>query len=594
MPIEHASTRFNVISADLFGSQLTIGADDFEIEVPRVDSALAEKLVVHKDNPWYSTDGYCLFSKDGTSLIRCLTNVEHYAIPDTCIEVDDEAFAYNNVLRDVRFHDGMTRIGDRAFICSTLDEVRIPASIRAIGKESFAEGKRLRTVKLEEGLREIGDLAFSECRLLEQVNIPASVESLGSRVFNQCRLRACGKNRGLVVSEDNRRYFVDDSGVLYRNDDDGITLMEAINPVSGRYSVVPGTMRILDRAFAFNRKLQIVDFPNGLKSIGDRAFLECESLARADLPEGVVEIGTEGFYHSGLTHLRLPASLERLGPASLVVGIIINDQSQQTGVGGRGASDFYQSALSGRLNEVSVSRFDVEVSPDNPKYTLVEGFLCEKPSEEAPLRAVQYVGGDIIATIPRSVTHIAAYALFGVERLRELHLHTGIEQIGHSALAISYPLDAIEIDDGEDRRIRLYPAPNSSGTVAQRKAFRTGSFDLELLVKDCDSSLSFMMPGAERAHRMLLRLVNGRMLADRFQREFANTVRISTDELVRKYALLENRNGIRNLLDLGFIDADSIAHSIEVANAVGGVVCSRLLLEEKRLRFPDNTFDFSL
>ena len=594
MPIEHPSYRFNVRSAASIGSHLTIGADEHDIEVPRVDSALAETLTVHEDNPWFSTDGKCLFSKDGATLIRCLTNVEDYDIPESCSQIDDEAFAYNNVLRSVRFHDGVTRIGDRAFICSTLDEVTVPASVRTLGKEAFAEGKRLRTVRLHEGLREIGDLAFSECRLLESLNIPASVETLGDHAFNQCRIRAHGADPGLVVSKANERYFIDERGVLYLRDDDGLSLMEAVNHVSGRYSVVPGTVRILDRAFAFNRKLRVIDLPEGLKSIGDRAFLECESLEQADLPEGLVEIGTEGFYHSSLSHLTIPATLDRLGPASLVVNIIINEQSQQTGVGGRGASDFYQSALSGRVSEVSVSRFDVEVSPDNPKYTLIEGFLCERPSADAPLQAVQYVGGGTLAIIPKSVTHIAAYALFGVERLRELHLHTGIEQIGHSALAVSYPLDAIEVDDGQETPVRLHPAPNSSGTVAQRKAFRAGWLDLELLVKDCDSSLSFMMPGVERSHRMLLRLVNGRMLTERFQRDFTNTVRISTDELVKKYALLENRQGIRNLLDLGFIDATSIAHAIEVANAVGGVVCARQLLEEKRMRFPDNVLDFSL
>ena len=594
MPIEHAATPFRVRSASSVDPHLTIGANEREIEVPRVDSALAETLTVHEDNPWYSTDGKCLFSKDGSTLLRCLTRIESYEVPTACCEIDDEAFAYNNVLRQVRFHDGVTRIGDRAFICSTLDEVSVPASVRSIGKEAFAEGKNLRAVRLEEGLLEIGELAFSECRLLETINIPASVESLGGRAFNQCKIRACGKNRGLVVSDANERYFIDDCGVLYRRDTDGLSLMEAINHVSGHYHVVPGTVRILDRAFAFNRKLQVIDLPTGLKSIGDRAFLECESLEQANLPEGLVEIGTEGFYHSALKHLRLPASLDSLGPASLVVNIVINDQSPQTGVGGRGASDFYQSALSGRLHEFSVSRFDVEVSPDNPKYTLVEGFLCERPNAESPLQAVQFVGGGTVAVIPRSVTHIAAYALFGVEHLRELHLHTGIEKIGHSALAVSYPLEAIQVDDGQDTPVRLYPAPNSSGTVAQRKAFRSGWFDLDLLVKDCDSSLSFMMPGGERSHRMLLRLVNGRMMSDKFKREFTNTVRISTDELVRKYALLENRQGIRNLLDLGFIDGASIAHAIEVANSVGGVVCSRQLLEEKRMRFPDNTLDFSL
>jgi len=594
MPIEHPSHPFNVTSADSIQGHLVIGPNDYEITVPRVDSALAETVTVHEDNPWYSSDGICLFSKDGTALLRCLAHVERYEIPEQCIVVEDEAFAYNTVIRHVSLHNNLKRIGNRSFLCSTLDDIAIPASVISIGAEAFAEGKNLRSVTLEEGLREIGDSAFSECRVLERINIPASVDSLGNHIFNQCRIRAHGNDRGIDLSSRNARYFIDDSGVLYRREEDGFTLMEALDAVSGHYDVIPGTVRILDRAFAVNRKLVSVNLPVGLKSIGDRAFLECESLTEANLPDGLVEIGAEGFYHSALTHLRIPATLEHLGPAALVVNITISKQSPQEGVGGRGASDFYQTALSGRLHEFSVSSFDVEVASDNPKYTLIDGFLCERPRKGEPLRAMQFIGGGTIAAVPEEASEVSAYALFGVDNLRVLRLHSGIEHIGHSALSVSYPLEMIEIDDGQSVPMRFYPAPNSSGTMAQRKAFRAGWLNVEQLAKDCDSSLSFMMPGFERSHRMLLRLVNGRLLSDKFLRDFTNTVRISTDMLVGQFARVDSRQGIRHLLDLGFIDEESIAHAIEIANRAKGVSCARLLLEEKRNRFTNAPFDFDL
>ncbi len=594
MPIEYPSYPFQAVTADFVGPCIAIGASDHDIDVPRVDSALADSLEVDAGNPWYSTDGYCLFSKDGTALIRCLTRMEHYEVPRSCTCIEDEAFAYNTVIRHVAFHDGITRIGDRAFIGSTLDSVELPGSVRSMGVECFAEGKNLTSVDLNEGLLEIGDGAFSTCEVLERVTVPASVRHLGNNAFSQCRIRAHGPQRGLSIDPANECYFIDDAGVLYRRDDDGLALMCALDQVSGDYAVREGTVRILGRAFAFNRRLERVQLPSGLKSIGKRAFLECERLESADLPEGVMELGAEAFYHSALKRLVLPSTLETLGPASLVVNIVIADQSSQTGVGGRGASDFYQTALSGKLNEVSVPRFDVEVSPGNARYTLEEGFLCERADGECGLRAVQYVGGYAIAVIPRSVTQLAEYAMFGVDNVRELHLHTGIERFGHSAINISYPLDLIVVDDGEDVPVRLYPAPNSSGTIAQRKAFRTGVLDLALLVRDCDASLSFMTPGDERTKRMLFRLANGRLLSDARKREFETTVSLCTDALIRHFSGLEHREGIRMMLDFGFIDGSSIAHAIEVANAAKGVACARLLLEEKRNRFPDRAFDFDL
>ncbi|MBQ9043176.1 MAG: leucine-rich repeat protein [Eggerthellaceae bacterium] len=594
MPIEHESYPFNPLTPDSIGDCIKIDATTHDIEVPRVDSALAKLVVVSEDNPWYTTDGVCLFSKDGTALIRCLAAVEHYDVPATCTHIEQEAFAYNTVLRSITFSDSLVHIGARAFISSAIDEIHVPGSVKTIGDEAFAEGKNLACATLDEGVELIGYKAFGECEKLAAITIPASVCELGKDAFVRCVARAHGEGHGLTISPDNGRFFADSKGVLYSREQDGLSLICALDKIVGSYEVLPGTTRILGKAFAFNRRLTDIAFPDSLEVIGKGAFLECDHLTRADLPCSLRELGAEAFYHTALREMHLPATLVELGPASLIVNIMIANQSPQTGVGGRGASDFYHTALSGKLHEVTVPRFNVTVADDNPRYTVDEGFLCEHDPETGELRAVQFVGGMTSVTIPRDVTQIAEYALFGVENVRELHLHTGIRHIGHSALALSYPIDLIEIDDGEEVPLRLYPAPNSSGTMAQRRAFRTGWLDLEKLVRDCDASLTFMMPGHERSALMLARLVNNRRLSEQFELVFTSTVRISTDELIRRFARLEDRQGILDLLDLGFIDGSSIAHAIEVANSVNGVACTRLLLEEKRARYSNQAFDFDL
>lgn len=596
MALAPRAYRIHPMTGDDMPPHLVIGPDRHKIEVPRIDSALVEQVEVDEDNPWYSTDGLCLFTKDGTALIRCLARVEQYAVPPSCREIEDEAFAYNTVIRQVELAEGMTRIGDRAFLGSTLESIALPASMRHVGDDAFASGKTLQTVKLNEGLAHIGDSAFADNAQLESVQVPASVEWLGNRAFAMCKkLRAHGANKTLSVHADNAAYFIDDAGVLYNRADKGLVLVEALDQVRGTYRVLDGTVRIRGRAFSHNHRLEAVEFPDTLRSIGKRAFVECESLTSAELPDGLESIGAEAFYHSSLRHIKLPASLENLGAASLVVSIkIASHTTEEFAVGGRGTRDFYQTTLSGRLNEVTVPRFDVEVSPDNKKYSLEEGFLCEWPGDGGPLQAVQFVGTGTVAAVPHDVTNISAYALFGVDHLRVLQLHMGIKHIGHSALSVSYPLDLIEVDDGEETPIRLYPAQNSSGTMAQRKAFRAGTLDLNQLVRDCDASLSFMTPSDERTKRMLFRLANGRMLTEAREHEFNNTVRICLDALVREFARTNDLDSTRSLLDLGFINADNIAHAIEVANSVDGVTCARLLLEEKRRRFSAPLFDFDL
>lgn len=597
MPLAPLAYHLNhTASAESASPHLVIGPDDRDIQIPRVDAALAQTLTVDEDNPWYSTDGVCLFSKDGKLLIRCLVHVEQYDVPLGCNEVGEEAFAYNTVIHRITLPDGMTRIGDRAFIGTTIEEVAFPQAMAFIGDEAFSSGKALHSVNLNEGLLSIGNRAFFDNAHLQRILVPSTVEFIGKEAFGQCKLlHASTEGRTLFISQSNNTYFTDDRGVLYRRDEDGLALVTALDKLAGSYTVLEGTSRICNRAFMYHHRLQSVTFPTTLRSIGDRAFSECESLTTAELPEGLVSIGTEAFYHSSLSHVRIPATLKQLGTASLVVNMHVASQGNLDGtIGGRGASDFYHTTLSGKLHEITLSRFSVEVSPDNEKYSLAEGFLCEKPADGGPREAMQFVGSSTVALVPRDVTRVAAYALFGVECVRELRIHTGIEHVGHSAFSFSYPLDLVEVDDGEQVPVRLYPAQNSSGTIAQRKAFRSGFVDLVQLACDCDSSLSFMKPGDARSERMLYRLHNGRMLSDAHKREFNQTVKACLDSLVRRFSRVDDRAGVRMLLDLGFIDAANIAHAIEVANASGGVSIARLLLEERRTRFAAPAFDFDL
>ena len=68
----------------------------------------------------------------------------------------------------------------------------------------------------------------------------------------------------------------------------------------------------------------------------------------------------------------------------------------------------------------------------------------------------------------------------------------------------------------------------------------------------------------------------------------------SNPEIVNQ---LDGQNPLPASIDVELSEAqevENIAHAIEVANGVKGVACARLLLEEKRSRFPDYDMDFSL
>lgn len=73
-----------------------------------------------------------------------------------------------------------------------------------------------------------------------------------------------------------------------------------------------GLQRIGNRAFTGCSRLETVTMRAGLRSIGDSAFSRCMRLRSAELPEGLQYIGSEAFATTGLTEVRIPASVTRI------------------------------------------------------------------------------------------------------------------------------------------------------------------------------------------------------------------------------------------------------------------------------------------
>lgn len=70
--------------------------------------------------------------------------------------------------------------------------------------------------------------------------------------------------------------------------------------------------RPVDCAHAFSRtRLRKFTAPPSLRRIEKRAFFRCRELQSVTLNEGLVEIGEEAFAESGVTGLRVPASVRR-------------------------------------------------------------------------------------------------------------------------------------------------------------------------------------------------------------------------------------------------------------------------------------------
>jgi len=109
-------------------------------------------------------------------------HVVNVIIDESVEEIDEEAFRDNRNLKSVVCHDGLLRIGKRAFVsCSSLQRVKMPG-VKIIEDGAFHGCNSLTHVECDK-LERIGWHAFTSCTSLKQVKLP-KVKTIGASAFS--------------------------------------------------------------------------------------------------------------------------------------------------------------------------------------------------------------------------------------------------------------------------------------------------------------------------------------------------------------------------------------------------------------------------
>ena len=85
----------------------------------------------------------------------------------------------------MKLHDGLKKIGERAFSYTGIEEIEIPSSIETIVDRAFSTCTKLQRVKFNNGLREIQTYAFCDTDLLE-VDLPETLRLIQGYAFAHC------------------------------------------------------------------------------------------------------------------------------------------------------------------------------------------------------------------------------------------------------------------------------------------------------------------------------------------------------------------------------------------------------------------------
>ena len=148
--------------------------------------------------------------------------------------------------------NGVERIAEYAFGCSSLSSIILPEGIRSIGNGAFQECRNLNSVTIPKGVTSIGNMAFHDCRNLKRVSLPDGVTDIGMDAFSQC------------------------------------WSLESIN-------IPKGITKINSYTFNFCSGISNISLPEGVTSIEEGAFEGCSSLESIYIPDSVTKIAKSAF-----------------------------------------------------------------------------------------------------------------------------------------------------------------------------------------------------------------------------------------------------------------------------------------------------------
>ena len=235
------------------------------------------------------------------------TSLETIEIPSGVTAITSETFNGCSSLKDLGIGDGVTTIGQSAYMnCTSLVDITIPGTVKSLTGYAFKGCSNLNIVRFGEGMTSFTSSLplFEECDRLTDIYIPESLESFEPVSFE----KAISVQR---VHTGNSQHFTFIDGVLYDKDVTKVVYITAGYP--GKL-VLPNTVtEIGKRCAGYTRALTEIVFPEGLETVGNSAFYYAYGLKRVTLPSTLKTIEDSAFRATGLEEIVIPDSVTSIG-----------------------------------------------------------------------------------------------------------------------------------------------------------------------------------------------------------------------------------------------------------------------------------------
>jgi hypothetical protein len=248
-----------------------------------------DSITVDPANLVFRSEGNCIIRRSNNELVIGFSSS---VIPDGVTSIGNSAFVYFNKT-SLEIPNGVTSIGATAFADAKIASIELPNSITSIGSFAFYWCQSLTSINIPNSLTSIGQWAFNQCNL-SSIYIPLNVTTIGSyafysnrnlNIYTEWESKPSGWNSNWNPS--NRPViwgFTSTPGLAFNYVEDleafevsKGTATDANVIIPSEYNTVP-VKRIAESGFAEYTNMISITIPESIIEIGNLAFLGCSHL----------------------------------------------------------------------------------------------------------------------------------------------------------------------------------------------------------------------------------------------------------------------------------------------------------------------------
>ena len=457
-------------------------------------TALERIDVAYNASAVYTANDGVLFTDSGRTLVYfpAAKSASDYVFPTTVRSVAAGAFLGCSLSGALNISAGITSIGDFAFAGTAISEVSFASddvglSAVTVGAYAFygCEDIKILTFADRSNVTELGTGAFKDCEKLPKVIIPASMKTVGDEafancgtyddsftvtiaegtnqltfgngVFSGCTIDTLSIHSNVTLSADflsgleienitiakDHPTLASEDNVLYIKGADGQkeTLLLYLSDVAD-FTVPDGVKSIAANAFYGKFSLTNISLPESVTAIGENAFYMCSYLASVTFrgtSDQPLTIGDYAFWSTGLHTLTLPDRPITIGAYAFAE---ISYYSYETyddeslaalDLGGTVSIGDYAFYKTGEALELTIPATVKTIGNhafEGNGYSYLTNYLSSVTFEEGStletIGAYAFSKAKISSfNVPASVTSIGAYAFYCCSELTSLTFEEG-------------------------------------------------------------------------------------------------------------------------------------------------------------------------